>query len=82
MPVAGIWLPAWTNAVAWHRVQTWVIGQMVTNRDFAGALPRSGAVSQLRGPIRLTVIARWIPLVTAAYGTLVARRVTDTPGMR
>jgi hypothetical protein len=38
MPVAGIWLPAWTNAVAWHRVQTWVIGQMVTNRDFAGAL--------------------------------------------
>jgi hypothetical protein len=38
MPVAGICLPAWTNAVAWHRVQTWVIGQMVTNRDFAGAL--------------------------------------------
>jgi hypothetical protein len=23
MPVAGIWLPAWTNAVAWCRATTW-----------------------------------------------------------
>src|SRR6266536_3876289 len=41
MPVAGIWLPAWINAVVWRRATTWVIGQMGTNRDFAGALPRS-----------------------------------------
>jgi hypothetical protein len=40
--------------------------------------PSSGAVSQLRGPIRLTVIDRWIPLVTAAYGTWVARRARTT----
>jgi hypothetical protein len=24
VPVTGIWLPAWTNAVAWHRATTWV----------------------------------------------------------
>jgi hypothetical protein len=35
----------------------------------AAGSPRSGAVSQLRGPIRLTVIDRQIPLVTAACGT-------------
>ena len=40
--------------------------------------PRSGAVSQLRGPIRLTVTDRYVPLVTAAYGTRVARPASTT----
>jgi hypothetical protein len=33
---------------------------------------RSGAVVQLNGAVGVTVVVRWIPLVTAAYGTRVA----------
>jgi hypothetical protein len=40
--------------------------------------PRSGVVSQLRGPIRLTVTDRYVPLVTAAYGTRMARPASTT----
>jgi hypothetical protein len=39
MPVAGIWLPPGSTQSRGTRPQPGVIGQMVTNRDFAGALP-------------------------------------------
>src|SRR6266567_9210326 len=42
MPVAGSWLPAWTNAVAWRRARCGAAGQIWTNRDFARALPIGG----------------------------------------
>ena len=40
-----------------------------------GVLPhrRSGTGAQPNGLLRVTVTVRWIPLVTAAYGTQVAR---------
>jgi hypothetical protein len=38
MPATGIWRPARTNAVAWRWPRHWIIGQMGTNRDLAGAL--------------------------------------------
>jgi hypothetical protein len=41
-------------------------------------LPRSGACSPLSGYLRVTVTVRWIPLVTAAYGTWVARPARTT----
>jgi len=43
--------------------------------------PRSGAGAQPTGLRELTVVVRWIPLVTAAYGTRVARpaRTTTLP---
>jgi hypothetical protein len=45
-----------------------------------GLLPhrRSGAGAQPNGLLRVTVIVRWIPLVTAAYGTWVARPARTT----
>jgi hypothetical protein len=39
MPVAGIWLPAGTNAVAWRQATTWEHRTIGTSRDFDGALP-------------------------------------------
>ena len=39
--------------------------------------PRSGTGAQPNGRLRVTVIVRWIPLVTAAYGTWVARPVGE-----
>jgi hypothetical protein len=39
---------------------------------------RSGASAQRNDPPRVTVIVRWIPLVTAAYGTRVARPAITT----
>jgi hypothetical protein len=38
MPVAGIWLPAWTTRPRGAGPRRGVIGQMGTNRNFAGAL--------------------------------------------
>jgi hypothetical protein len=38
VPAAGIWLPAWTNAVAMHRATTCGRRTIATNREFAGAL--------------------------------------------
>jgi hypothetical protein len=35
--------------------------------------PRSELCAQRNGLLRVTVSVRWIPLVTAAYGTQVAR---------
>jgi hypothetical protein len=35
--------------------------------------PRSGAYSLPTGPLGVTVVDRWIPLVPAAYGTQIAR---------
>jgi hypothetical protein len=45
-----------------------------------GFLPhrRSGAGAQPNRLIRVTVTVRWIPLVTAAYGTRVARSARTT----
>jgi hypothetical protein len=40
--------------------------------------PRSEAIIQLSDSPGLTVVVRWIPLVTAAYGTRVARPVSTT----
>jgi hypothetical protein len=40
--------------------------------------PRSGAGTQPNGLLRVTVAVRWIPLVTAAYGTRVARKARTT----
>jgi hypothetical protein len=40
--------------------------------------PRSGTGAQPDGPLEVTVSVRWIPLVTAAYGTRVARPVRTT----
>jgi hypothetical protein len=39
--------------------------------------PRSGTGTQPNGLLGLTVSVRWIPLVTAAYGTWVARPGND-----
>jgi len=41
-------------------------------------LPRSAACSQANGLLRVTVTVRWIPLLTAAYGTRVARPARTT----
>jgi hypothetical protein len=45
-----------------------------------GVLPhrRSGTGAQRNDLLRVTVTVRWIPLVTAAYGTRVARRARTT----
>src|SRR5215213_10590136 len=40
--------------------------------------PRSGTCAQPTGLLEVTVTDRWIPLVTVAYGTLVARPVRMT----
>jgi hypothetical protein len=40
--------------------------------------PRSGASGPLSDPLRVTVVVRWLPLVTAAYGTWVARPMRMT----
>jgi hypothetical protein len=40
--------------------------------------PRSEAGAKLNGLLRVTVSVRWIPLVTAAYGTQVARPARTT----
>jgi hypothetical protein len=40
--------------------------------------PRSGTRGKLNGLLRVTVSVRWIPLVTAAYGTQVARPARTT----
>jgi hypothetical protein len=40
--------------------------------------PRSGAGAQCNGLLKVTVTVRCIPLVTAAYGTRVARPVRTT----
>jgi hypothetical protein len=50
-PIAGNWLPAWTNAVTWRRATTYAHRQMRTNRDFAGALRQ--------GLIRLWTLTGW-----------------------
>jgi hypothetical protein len=42
------------------------------------AHPRSGTDAQPNGSLRLTVTVRWIPLVSAAYGTRVARPARST----
>src|SRR5215207_7634686 len=39
---------------------------------------RSAACGQHHGPLEVTVSVRWIPLVTAAYGTRVARPARTT----
>jgi hypothetical protein len=41
--------------------------------------PRSGMRAQPTGLLELTVIDRYIPLVTAAYGTRVARPAATGP---
>src|SRR5215207_5836866 len=40
--------------------------------------PRSEPRAQLNDPLRVTVTVRWLPLVTAAYGTRVARPARTT----
>jgi hypothetical protein len=40
--------------------------------------PRSEPRAQLNDPLRVTVTVRWLPLVTAAYGTWVARPARTT----
>jgi hypothetical protein len=40
--------------------------------------PRSGTCTPTIGPLEVTVGVRWIPLVTAAYGTRVARPTRTT----
>jgi hypothetical protein len=40
--------------------------------------PRPGADGQLSDPLIVTVTVRWIPLVSAAYGTWVARPARKT----
>jgi hypothetical protein len=40
--------------------------------------PRSETGTQPNGLLQVTVIVRWIPLVTAAYGTRVARPARTT----
>jgi hypothetical protein len=40
--------------------------------------PRSGASGALSAPLRVTVSVRWIPPVSAAYGTRVARPARTT----
>ena len=50
MSVGGIWLLAWTNAVAWRRAITVGSGQMGTNRDLAGVLAsREADVAPVEG---------------------------------
>jgi hypothetical protein len=44
--------------------------------------PRSGTGAQRNGLLRVTVTVRWIPLVTAAYGTRVARLARTTTILR
>src|SRR5215216_2092341 len=74
--------PASTTTTQPRVEQRWVTSCMPCS---FGLLPhpRSGTGAQPYGALEVTVTVRWIPLVTAAYGTLVAwpaRRPRLAPG--
>src|SRR5829696_10582966 len=69
VPVAGIWLPAWTNAVAKHRATTWRRRTIATNRDFAGALPRCHRRGRQGGALQPSVAGFGKGVDTKAHET-------------
>jgi hypothetical protein len=53
-------------------------GGMTSCMQFRAATASQVRSRQFNDPLRVTVTVRWIPLVTAAYGTRVARPAKRT----